>query len=40
MLAGSSRRTSIEMIVFAFVAAIIAWPLLSLLLLLAETVPG
>src|SRR3982751_6310366 len=40
MLAGSGRRTSIEMIVFALIAAIIVWPLLSLLLLLAETVPG
>jgi hypothetical protein len=40
MLAGLDRPKVIEMILFAFVTAITAWPLVSLLMLMAETVPG
>lgn len=40
MLAKSERRDPLEMIVFAIVIAIIAWPLVSLLIVLAQTANG
>ena len=40
MLAKSERRDPLEMTVFAIVIAIIAWPLVSLLIVLAQTANG
>ena len=40
MLARLDRPKVIEMIVFALVTAITAWPLVSLLVVMAETGPG
>jgi len=40
MLECFNRSKAGEIIVFAFVIALTAWPLLSLLMLMAETVPG
>ena len=40
MMETQSRRDSAEMIVFALVIAIITWPLISLLIVLAQTANG
>ena len=40
MLAKHERIDSLEMLVFAIVIAIIAWPLVSLLIVLAQTANG
>jgi len=40
MLADQDRPKAVEIVVYLFVTAIVAWPLISLLMLLAETVPG
>jgi hypothetical protein len=40
MLECFNRSKAGEIVVFAFVIALTAWPLLSLLMLMAETVPG
>ena len=40
MIADLDRPKWLEVTVFALVTAVAAWPLLSLMMLLAETVPG
>ncbi len=40
MLVTRDRYQSLEKMVFALVTALTAWPLVSLLIVLAETVPG